>query len=298
MRFFDIVFVLNFLLTLYQFFVLDIKQDNLGGFFGTHFGCNAYTNVFLMVVITLSIIRYMNQHESAWLCLAKCGLALLIAAMAELKMFILEFVMIVVLAILLTKFSRRKIFLLVGAGVGVILGIQIMIKIFPGWANWFNIQSIWETAISSAGYTGQGDWKRLTAVPIAWNTFLTTWPQKLFGLGLGNCDFGPIAAMTSPFYIEYFQTNYYSFSSGIIMLETGLIGMIVYLMFFVMVFIGAHKLEISGQGNVDYCQFAKIMSLMCFVLFLYNCTLRIEIGYMVYFSLALPFIEIGKSNVE
>ena len=296
MKIWDGLFWLNFLLSVYQYIVLDIKWDYLGGIFGTQPGCNAYTNVFFTVSVTLSILRYMNQQEKAWQCLARCGAALVVTAMAELKMFVLEFAGILVLAVLLTKFSRRKLYLIIGGVIGAVACVKLMTTIFPWWAGWFSLDRILDTAVSSVGYTGVGDWNRLTAIPIAWNEYLLTWPQKLFGLGLGNCDFSPIAGMTSPFYEATWTTNYYLFSSGLIMLETGLIGMIAYVGFFLVVFWGAHSLLRSGRGDVVYCQLAEILALMSLVLFIYNCTLRTEVGYMLYFAMALAFLREKKTR--
>lgn len=295
MKLWDALFWLNFLLTLYQFFVQGVNWDYLGGIFGTVAGCNAYTNVFFVVSISLSVLRYMNQQEKAWLCLAKCAAALVITAMAELKMFVLEFAGILVLAMMLTRFSRRKLYLIAGGLVGTVICIRLMQAIFPWWVGWFNPARIWETAVSGMGYTGVGDWNRLTAVPIAWNEYLLTWPQKLFGLGLGNCDFSPIGGWSSAFYEATWTTNYYLFSSGLIMLETGLTGTVAYVGFFLVVFWSANRLLHSGRGDVVYCQLAEILALMSLVLFLYNCTLRTEVGYMLYFAMALAFLREKKT---
>jgi len=287
----DVLYFVNFAVTLYQFFVLGFKWDYLGGIFGVQAGCNAYTNVFLLITVTWSVLRYMNQEEKAWLCLAKCAVALVITALAELKIFVLEFAGIIVLAVLLTKFSRRKIFLIVGGLIGAVVCVQVMTLIFPRWSGWFSLEKIWKTAVSAKGYTGKGDMNRLTAVPIAWNQYLLTWPQKLFGLGLGNCDFAPFAAMTSPFYMENYDTNYYLFSSGFVMLETGLAGLVTYVGFFVVVFFSANSLQRSGKGDAVCCQMTQILSLMSLMLFIYNCTLRTEVGYMLYFAMALAFVR-------
>lgn len=287
----DLLFWVNLLLTLYQYFVLHIDWDYLGGIFGTAAGCNAYTNVFFLVVIALSLLRYLNGLEKGWLCLAKCAAALVITAMAELKMFVLEFAAVLVLAVVLTKFSRKNLILALCGLAGVYLCIQLMVFIFPWWKGWFNLREIWNTATASVGYTGVGDMNRLTAIPIAWNTYLETWPQKLFGLGLGNCDAAPLPGMTSPFYAANWQNNYIMFSSGFVMLETGLVGVITYLGIFVTIFFAAWHLRRKGQGDSVYCLTTEILALMSLVLFLYNCTLRTEVGFLLYFALALAFLK-------
>lgn len=287
----DAAFWVNFLLSLFQYFVLGAKQDFLGGIFGTTVGCNAFTNVFFLLVLTHSVLAYMNKQEKAWLCLAKCAAAMIVAALAELKIFFIEFVILIALVVLLTRFSKQKIYLILGGVVGVVLGIWLLTTIFPYWSGWFNPASIWKEATNTKGYTYSGDMNRLTAVPIAWNTFLTTWPQKFFGLGLGNCDFGPFPSMTAPFYAQYYTTNYGMFSSGVIMLETGVVGMVTYLGIFVVSFFAARSRMRSAQGNEVYCLMGQILSVMCLVLFLYNCTLRTEVGYLMYYAIALPFMR-------
>ena len=178
---FDLLFAVNFLVTFFQFFILGYKQDYLGGIFGVQQGCNGRTNAFLMIVITCSIVRYLNQEEKAWVCLLKCAMALIIAALAELKMFILEFFVIIVLAVLLTKFSRKKLYLLIGGCIGGILAIQILTWIFPQWAGTFSVKGFWQIATSSAGYSGagNGEFNRLTPIPMPSTTNFTTTQHNL-----------------------------------------------------------------------------------------------------------------------
>lgn len=297
LKWFDILFLINFLVTLFQFFVLGYEQDYLGGIFGVQGGCNRITNAFMMIVVICSVVRYLNQEENVWMCLAKCAAALLVAALAELKMFILEFVAILLLAVLFTKLSRRKIILLIGGFAGAILAVQLLTYIFPGWKGWFSPSRIWETATSAAGYNGHGvEVNRLTAIPIAWSTYLTTWPQKLFGLGLGHCDYSSFSFLTTPFYTEHGHILYAWFQSGFLMLETGLVGVVLYCAFFVVTFFAAHSLERSGKGCAVYCQISKLMSVMCLALLLYNDTLRTYVAYMVFFTLALPFLKSRKEQ--
>lgn len=295
MKCLDILFVINFLVTLYQFFVLGYEQDYLGGIFGVQGGCNRQTNVFMMIVVTYSMVCYLNQKEKAWVCLLKCGISLLIAAMAELKMFILEFAAIVVLAVLLTKFSRRKIYLLIAGFVGALISIRLLTMIFPGWAGWFSLEKIWETATSAAGYNGHGvEVNRLTAIPIAWDTYLNTWPQKLFGLGLGHCDYSTLNFLVTPFYQQYGHILYTWFHSGFLMLETGLVGVVLYCSFFVVVFFAAYTVKRKNQVMEDYCVTVMILSAMCLLLFIYNDTLRCYAGYFINFVLAMPFVKASK----
>lgn len=291
MRLMDGLFYINVVVTLYQVLVLKVHQDRVGGIFGTSRGCNGFTNIYLMIIVTWYMLRYMCNKVSLLQMALQCGLSLGIAAVAELKMFFIEFVLITALAALMTKFSFRKFGVIILAVAGLVMGLQIMQILFPHFGNWFTLDSIVEYSSSETGYTNANDVNRLSAIPIAWNRFLDTWPRKLFGLGLGNCDYSSnFDFLTSPFYRNYGQLNYLWFSSSFLILETGLVGLLVYVFFFFRMYRAAKIVEKNEPEKSIYCMMARIMSLMALVLFMYNSSLRMECAYMFFFVLALPFL--------
>lgn len=287
----DALFWLHFVIAVFQFVVLGKSQDFLGGIFGTSIGCNAFANVFQMIIVTRSILRYFNHEEGTLLCMAKCGAALAVAALGEIKVFFFEFAAIALLAMLFTRFSKRKIVLLAGGAVGIVLAILLLDSITPGWANWFRPSNIWAYVVDAGGYTGAGDMNRLTAIPLSWNNFLTTLPQKIFGLGLGNCDSSPIYFLTSAFYNDNAYLRYNWFTSSMILLETGFVGTLLYISFYLIIFFSAAFLLRKGMCNPIAGQMAMILAPMCLVLFFFDSSLRTEPGYMMYFALALPFVR-------
>lgn len=292
MNLMDGLFYINIIVSLYQIFILHAHQDRVGGIFGSSRGCNAYTNIYLMIMVAWHMLRYMNNEETLMKLVTRCGLSLTIAALAELKMFLFEFAIITVLATMMTKFSVRKLWIIIGAAVGLVVGIQIIKRMFPFFADWFNLSTILEYATSDKGYTYGNDINRLSALAISWNKFLGTWQEKLFGLGLGNCDYSSsFSFLTTPFYEKNGYLNYVWFSSAFMMLETGLVGLTLYVYFFIRVYSSAKKVEKNETQNPIYCQLAKIMALMAPVLIIYNCSLRMECAYMFYFVLALPFLR-------
>lgn len=288
----DGLFYINFAVTMYHALVLNVHQDRVGGIFGVSRGCNGFTNIYLMIIVTWYMLRYMNNQVSLLKLVVKCALSLLIAAVAELKIFFFEFVIIAAMATAITRFSFRKFGVIVLAAVGFTAGIQIVQIMFPDFSDWFNINTIIDYSASEQGYTSANDFNRLSAIPISWNQFLDTWPRKLFGLGLGNCDSSTnFDFLTSPFYKRHGHLNYLWFSSSFLILETGLTGLIVYVLFFLRVYRAAKIMEKNNSQNLLFCQLARIMAVMAFVLFIYNSSLRMECAYMYYFVLALPFIK-------
>lgn len=295
-RLMDGLFYINLVVTLFQYFVLDVHQDRLGGIFGSSRGCNAYTNIYLLILVSWHMLRYMNHQETFMQSMPLCGISLMIATLAELKMFLFEFAIIAVLATMMTKFSVRKLWIIIGTAIGLVVSVDIIKMLFPFFADWFSLDVIFEHASSEKGYTNTNDINRLSALSISWNRFLKTWPRKMFGLGLGNCDYSSnFAFLTTPFYQRYGHLNYIWFSSSFLMLETGLLGLLTYFWFFASVYREAKKLEKQEKQNPVYCQIAKIMAVMASILVIYNSSLRMECAYMLFFVLAMPFMKEKKN---
>ena len=297
MQLMDNLFYINAIVSLYQVFVLRVHQDHVGGIFGSTRGCNAYTNIYFIIIAAWHMLRYVNKEETLARLLIKCGVALVIAAFAELKIFFLEFALITIIVLVITKFSMRKFWIITGAIAGVNIGVQLIAILFPHFVDWFNVDKIIEYASSEAGYSAARDMNRLTAISISWNRFLVTWQQKMFGLGLGNCDYSSnFAFLTTPFYEKYRHLNYIWFSTSFLFLETGILGLATYVYFFVCVYRGAKKVEQEGKMNIVYCQLARVAALMAPLLIIYNSSLRMECAYMFFFVLALPFIQQPSEN--
>ena len=141
------------------------------------------------------------------------------------------------------------------------------------------------------------DMNRLTAFSISLNRFLLKGSEKLFGLGLGNCDYSTaFTFLATPFYLQNRLLHYTWFSSAFLLLETGIVGLCLYLLFFVAVFINAGKRGRTGKANIVYCQMAQIMSIIGCLMVIYNSSLRIEAAYMLFFVLAVPFVNNGRDR--
>ena len=289
--FFDKLFWVNFPVVLFQYFVLHKQQDYLGGLFGVQVGCNGFMNIFLIVVITRSVLRYLHRQEKLKLCISKCVAALLIAVLSELKVFFVEILLLFAIVFLTTRPSYRKLLIGLLIVAGTIVGAQIVGRLFNVFEGWFSVESIWESLTARTGYTGRNDMNRLTAVPMVLEEYLTKPMERIFGLGLGNCDNASFEFLVTPFYRAHKASNYYWFSHAFMLLEMGIVGFGLYLLFFVGVFGAARRKEKRQEGNPFYCQMAKIMAIMSLIMIVYNGSMRTEAGYMMYFMLALPFVR-------
>ena len=166
----------------------------------------------------------------------KCAAVLVVAALAELKFFFVEFAIILALASLFTGFTWRKFAIILGGILGLAVCATLLMEIFPIFEGWFSFDRMLETATSDKGYTSSGDLNRLTAIPRINELWLTHWSQRVFGMGLGNCDTSSFAIVNTPFFEQYGHMHYTWMSYAIMYLECGWVGLIFYFGFFALVY--------------------------------------------------------------
>lgn len=294
LNYMDKIFWINVILCIVQYFFMGKKQDRLGGIFGVQLGSNGYMNIFLVIIIIKSILFYLNRKESISNCVVKCGTTLIIAVLAELKFFYIEFVIILIAAILITDFTWKKVWIIALGIVGVFGGIAILINLYPEFADTFSINGLLSYATNKKGYTGKGDLNRLTAIATISGHFLKTPFQQLLGMGLGSCETASYGFLTSPFFISYSYLNYIWLSTAFIFLEMGYVGLLFFFGFFVIIFCIARKQLKQETENKVYCQITMIAAICCGLIGIYNSSLRTEAGYMIYMVLAFPMILRNK----
>lgn len=270
------VFWLHFFLSLGQFFGFGLKGDFLGGLFGWEKGCNGAVNLFFLVMITRSLVFAMEGRETGISCLAKCGAALLVAALAELKFFFVEFALCLLLASLCC--GRGKLWVKAGAVAALLGGVWLMYRCFPEFAGWLTPGKIFKTAGSKAGYASTGDLNRLNAISeIDRRVFTSGW-QRVFGLGLGNCEASAVSFLATSFYKWYGHLHYTWMSHAFWYLEGGWLGLVFFFGFFLLVASGKWE---GAEGKT-----VRILAVMCLLVGVYNASLRTEAAFLMYFALS------------
>lgn len=288
-RIFDTLFWINIPVTFIQYFVFGYKQDFLGGIFGVISGANASTTIFFTIVLSHSLLKYMENRESFAPCAIKCASALFIAALAELKFFFVFFIIILIMSALLTSFSWRKVAIFALCAILVTVASALLVTLFD-FDNFLSLENIWKVA-TQKHYSSDKTVNRLSAIPTLAETIVPNFKDRLLGFGLGNCDTSSFAICNTPFYSTYGHLRYTFFSAAFLFLEVGYLGLIIYAAFFGFCFFMIKKRIKDGRCNKLHGQIALIMSVLSVILIVYNSSLRAEAGYMVYFILALPFIE-------
>ncbi len=295
LKFLNGLFWVNAVVVLIQYFLLGYKQDFLGGVFGVQSGSNASTIIFLTIVLSYSFIRYFNGIESTLLCYTKSIIALIISTLAELKVFFVIFVMIVFLCAVMAKFTWKKVLILLLAPILVVIFSQILTMLF-GFEDFLKLEKLWQLA-TQEHYSSEKTVNRLSAIPTLAKSIVVNFEDRLFGLGLGNCDTSAFAICNTPFYQTYGFLRYTFFSGAFLFLEVGYIGLLLFVAILFLCFYLTVKRMRSGEGDKLFCQLAIVMSALAVILIFYNASLRAESGYMVYFILALPFLA-NKRNIK
>ncbi len=295
LKFIDVMFYINTVVSFIQFFLLGYKWDYLGGIFGTETGCNASSLILFTIVVAKSVLQYMNKQEKLWLCVFKCLLTLVLAAMAELKFYFVVFVVVLILAALFTTMSFRKLFIIITASVLLLFASGLLTILF-GESSTLSLERI-ITLATAENYSSHEDLGRFTAIPTIANTILVNPMDQLFGMGLGNCDTSSFDICNTPFFQTHSDLNYTWFSSAFLFLEVGYVGLAIFLFFFVICFVFAWNTSRKPESNKIHCQLSMIICVFCVMLTFYNCSLRLESAYLIYFVLALPLIG-SKSDID
>lgn len=294
-RFLYYLQVINLIISLYQYVILGYDGDHVGGIFGVSAGANAYTNIFLFIICTHSLTNFIcNGKNKGWTLFINLS-SLLIAVLAEIKFFYIEFIIIALMIFLLSKPSVRKTVAIVVTIVAVVVGLQLMKVIIPdSYKIMTNLQLLDE-------YSTGEMWGYHINRAVAFSSINRLWfhnnvLKNLFGVGVGNADRGPFKLLVSDFYKVYGGYHYDYFTHEKIFLETGYLGYGLWLAFFILLFIYAQKSRSKYKQYLQYVIFTQIICVLAIINSWYNQGTIVESAYYLYFSLASLPIYIKYEN--
>lgn len=290
----DVLFVINFAVVILQYFS-GYGQDYIGGIFGTSKGCNGSLLIFLCIVFAKTIISFMRGEEKMSKCIFVSVASLLVSTLSELKMFFILFILILFMASFMTAHSIKKTLFFAFGAVLVVLFSTLLTVLYKDFTDFLSFDSLIK-ALTDTGYATDEDIGRFTALPIISQRFLPGFFRKLFGLGLGNCDSSSLSMFNTPFFESHQTVHYSYFSYAFLFLETGFVGLALYASFFVASFFVSRKLKKLEMADEFACQMSIILSVISLILLVYNSSLRMEIGFMLFFVLALPIISANEQR--
>lgn len=287
--------IINVIVTLYQFGALGLRQDYLGGIFGIAEGCNAYTNVFMSMLLVYYGFKWLDGDKG---CTAKLLFvvvsSLIIAALAELKVFFLEFACLVVVLSLMRIGKVRSILGILISVVALIMGLQVFKAVFPqAYSDMMDIDEM--VAYSTEGMAGYelsrfGSFEQIDSL-----IFNKDPVRSAFGVGFGGAEESNISLFTSSFSQVWGYLNYRWFTHQMTFIETGYVGFCLFVMVFVVYAIWLMKKVKRVPESKVLIQFSFIMTLFTIINFWYNCATRIECCYFIAFSLAVGAIAVRAS---
>lgn len=290
----DVLFVINFAVVILQYFS-GYGQDYIGGIFGTSKGCNGSLLIFLCIVFAKTILSFMRGEEKMSKCIFVSVASLLVSTLSELKMFFILFILILFMASFMTAHSIKKTLFFAFGAVLVVLFSTLLTVLYKDFTDFLSFDSLIK-ALTDTGYATDEDVGRFTALPVISQRFLPGFFRKLFGLGLGNCDSSSLSMFNTPFFESHQTVHYSYFSYAFLFLETGFVGLALYASFFVVSFFVSRKLKKLEMADEFACQMSIILSVISLILLVYNSSLRMEIGFMLFFVLALPIISANEQR--
>lgn len=290
----DVLFVINFAVVILQYFS-GYGQDYIGGIFGTSKGCNGSLLIFLCIVFAKTVLSFMRGEEKMSKCIFVSVASLLVSTLSELKMFFILFILILFMASFMTAHSIKKTLFFAFGAVLVVLFGTLLTVLYKDFTDFLSFDSLIK-ALTDTGYATDEDIGRFTALPVISQRFLPGFFRKLFGLGLGNCDSSSLSMFNTPFFKSHQTVHYSYFSYAFLFLETGFVGLALYASFFVASFFVSRKLKKLEMADEFVCQMSIILSVISLILLVYNSSLRMEIGFMLFFVLALPIISANEQR--
>lgn len=288
-----ILYVVNFIVCIYQYAIQGYWADEIGGIFRLgEKGGNTGLLLLICIVTIYSFTEYLNKKMHLLTFLLIAASSMVIAAIAELKVYFILFVLIIFLSLILNRVSGRTIFVVIVSCLGILVGVRILGEIAPESLEILNIEGILEYAGgTSHGYSSSDDLSRMRFVAqINDKFFAPNSSERILGYGLGSCDVSSISIFKSDFYQRYSYLNYTWLMSAILYLETGWIGLILYILFFASVIYSCYRFRKRDTQNTSIYNSGILIAIFCIIMIWYNASLRNDIAFFVYVVLALPFV--------
>jgi len=289
MNFLLILLPINTIVALFQYVVLGLEDDYVGGLYGIELGCNAEMNLYLVIVTVISIFYYINNKYHILQLIGNLSMICLISAVSELKFTFILIALIIIFSLILyfPKFRAIKMFFTCFSL--LIVGASVFFILYPYWLD--SIQSfesfIYETTVSSNTY--DNSLGRFNVGPYLFQNILLEPYQRLLGIGFGNSN--RFLIFTSSFFNRYEVLKYENLTLSLILIEIGLLGLITYLLFFVSIVIDTLRIKRKLSPDLAcYCYTNFIVLIMIFIIIVYNSSMYMDSAFIAFFIISLPFI--------
>lgn len=255
------------------FCILQYIQGQTGDWLGGTFTGNGDLTLFLLIFLFLKSGDFF-QNRIGWKHFGVVVfLVFLISMVGEIKMMYFVIPVTVYCAyILIRKFSIMHIVIL---AIGYVLFVPALEKVLSIYydedyiSKTVDVEEIQKYNENSYGFTEQS-MNRSTAIEMSSVILADDQKHELFGFGIGTGSRSEV--FSGPLFEQYAKTFYYYFTTSYVMLETGWVGFMLYILFYVLVLIRFwHYYRTARNKQSKYWASMGVMAaLVTFLLIWYN----------------------------
>lgn len=280
------MFVLNIILCFVEYFFMGCEQDFLGGIFGITYGGNVGLNILLCFFSALYALKYLNKKISIYSFIGVEIICILLATMAELKIYYIELIVIMVVAALLVKPNRNTVKIILASVLILGIGMYALSVVFP--KQYDILMNADKFSRYAEGSYVSGSLGRMTMFQELEEIFFQDYPLiRFFGFGIGTFD--PTSSSYWATKYSYLRVGWFANSS--ILLNLGYVGLITMYIFYINLGRKAFMWRNQFEEEKIYMDFTIIMIVIMIVTMWYNQTvLSGTTAYLLYFVIAIPVI--------
>ena len=282
MRFFFYYQFVNVFLALYQYYVLGYYQDrNNGAFTG-----GMTQDIFCGVLFLYYYNQYTLKQCKMWKIIFVVVSCLFIAVVEEEKFIFLEFALIIGYKALLSKKNFKNLFILIVCIATIPYAIEKTGEINGAYSS----EAMQSTSGMYNNLTTPGagfGLPRIGSTVIIQEMFFDSPIETLIGLGVGACEKTEWNMADTNFLQQYGHLAYYNFSIQIIFLQSGWLGLLLYLSFFMaLLFSNIRQRRKAPKQLKNIYDIAILLTIILFISVWYNQTLRWYYAILPFFLLA------------
>lgn len=296
------LFLVNVVVVIVQFVMIEgVSQDALNGLVGRD--TSGVHIVLALAAVAIVSAEYCTSRCRIWKLAVVFVGVMVVSVLAELKatMFfaVAIFTLIYVVCRVRSWGSLLKLlaFVIVAAAT-IVVGASLLNSLYPLSGIDLSLEGIIRGVSAEGGYGHNGKIDRLTAIDVVnRDIFVDDGLRQAFGVGMGNAEYGSVGALQSAFFNEYgAEYAYLRFNVSSLYIESGYIGLALYISLFVILIVSTAKQARKRTGGcLDEMRLGRYeavglgAALIGLVFIWYNNLLRTDIAVLLAFYIAIPF---------
>lgn len=289
-KIFDYVFVIHFILSFFQLYIQNVtSRDAVGGIFGIQYGYgNGASHVLIIVVLIITLFKYFNKKENIKFSVLKLTMIGILAVSIEIKSFIFEAAVIVIVMMLINKKLQIRTVILV---IAAFFAISWVATYYLDTFNFDirNIEGITSYIESGYGYNRDGIGRTDGFVRVWEECFEHDVIKLFFGYG-----FGAAGTLFTKNNFGTYNLEYFTYAK--LFYDLGVVGLILFYTPFILgIFYSIRLLKQKRSIGV----IGLLCSIFSVYWTFYGNILESDVGgYLFYTILAVAFIPPNKLEME